>query len=243
MEDRSQQPTGTEHCHPHRTCLVIVGRWSIPLRKERARIFPTQPGGSEASAGGRAKPALKEKPRYENARQLLVEAKPLEAAEDFFDSSRTENQAASSRCSSWTTFHAPACAKKANLLGGNLDAAKGDFAKLAQRPANFGGPGHDQKLSEFFKKVSTFVGEEAATPRDGNATAKDYKKDTVRGADALLVLAAKDWELGEFEDALDFFAQFEFTGPESPDEWVAEYKEVAANYETQYLAATRGSRN
>ena len=218
MEDRSQQRAMSIVTL---IALLAIAGGGVFLYKERARIF--QQTGTETTGGGHPRPALKEKPRYENARQLLVQSKPLEAAAAFRQlEADTKLQ---QPLLNWTTFHAGL----SNLLGGNLDAAKEDFAKLAQRPPISEDP-DDKKLSDFFKKVSNFVGEEAATPRDA---AKDYKKDTYEAL-LPLVLAAKDWELGEFDDALDFFAQFEFTGPEPPDDWIADYKAVAANYETQY---------
>ncbi len=204
--------------------LLALAAGAILLYTQRARLFPA-PEPERVALGARMLQShAKEQPLFEAARKLLLEEKPAEAAAAFRQLEAEHPQMAQPLLD-WTTFHAGL----ATILAGQLDEAKADFAKLAKREAISQDP-DELKLSQFFQKMAKLVLEEGPqAPEDF----KGYQKD---GYEALLpfLLAAKDWELGEFDHALNFFGDFELTNPEPPYAWIADYRTIAKKYDRQY---------
>jgi hypothetical protein len=94
----------------------------------------------------------------------------------------------------------------------------------------------DGKLAQFFVDLGRVMSSSAPVEA---SVAKDYDKSN-HEAIALFLLALKDWTLGSFDEAGPLFRQFQSSPlrkpdpadapPPSPHAWIGDYKELAAQY-------------
>jgi serine/threonine protein kinase len=205
--------------------LVLLGGGGYLIYKNRDRIFPTVSNEDAVMTPGQRtlQATQQEKPRYEDARRMMVQAKSPEDAQKAAAAFRKleEEGKLQQPMLNWTTLHAGL----ASLIAGDLDGAKADFERLAKREPISQDP-VDLKLSEFFKTVATEMAkEDAPSVETGTLFARDNYE-----AIGPLIFALKSWELGEFDNAIKLFAEFDRGKPEVPDAWINDYKALAEAY-------------
>ncbi len=127
----------------------------------------------------------------------------------------------------WTTLQLGL----SQMCDNHLKEAQADFQKLVERGPYSFDPA-EEKLANFFPTVGRLILDTAPTPA---TVAKDYSKSNYE-AIALLLLAAKDWDLDDFDDAGPLFRQFHSASPAAPDDWIAQYKDMARQYIAAYAA-------
>lgn len=204
--------------------LLVLGGGGFLIYKNRDKIFPKSANNDTVTPGQKSLQAkLKDKPRYEDARRLMVQNKPKEAVEAF---RKLEDEGNLPQpMLNWTTLHAGL----ASLIAGDLDGAKADFEKLAKREPYSQDP-VDLKYAEFFKTVATQMADENPPSVDiGTGFSRDNYESV-----APFIFALKSWELGEFDNALKLFSEFERSRPEADDAWVNDYKTLAETYPKNY---------
>lgn len=205
--------------------LLLLAGGGYLVYKNRERLFPkTQGEDLSMTPGQRALEAKqKEKPRYEDARRLMVQSKSPEEAQkaaEAFRKLEAEGKLQQPMLN-WTTLHAGV----ASLIAGDLDGAKTDFEKLAKREPISQDP-VDLKMSEFFKTVATEIAkEEPPSVETGTLFSRENYESV-----APFIFALKSWELGEFDNAIKLFSEFDRSRPEEPDMWINDYKTLAETY-------------
>ncbi len=202
--------------------LIALGVGGYFLYENRERFFPKK--AVKKVKVDKNQGQAEYRSRYEAARKQLIAGQAEEAAV-VFQALEAEQPSGAQPLLNWITFHTGL----AKVFAGKLDDAKPDFDKLAKRGAYSRDP-FEMKFAEFLTKVSTLMVDENAPAPD---LAKDYDKATYE-AMGLLALAAKNWEMGEFENAVALFRQFESSNPEPPDTWIFDYRAIATAYEESY---------
>ncbi len=157
--------------------------------------------------------------KVEAARQLLADGKYTEAAAAF-DKLETGPELPQPQ-HNWVTLQLGL----SQLLDGHPDQARATFGKLVERGPYTFDPS-EEKLAGFFPDLGRRAADPTHTPV---AEAKIFGKTGFEPM-AALVLAAKDWQLGSFEDAGPLFRQFESSTPDGDFQWIAGYKTLASRY-------------
>ena len=163
--------------------------------------------------------------RYQAARMLLAGSEGPKAAEAFRALEALPNVPQPRL--NWITLHAGL----AEFLAGRVAEGRADFAKLAERGL-FSTDPTEQRLADFFVGTATLAATEDAVP----AAAVQALEPEGEEAMALLVCAAKDWALQDFENAGLLFQQFSAAAMPAKAAWVAEYKALAAPFLADYSA-------
>jgi len=189
----------------------------------RDKLFgPTQQQQTTAADRARERSSHFE-PAIAEARQLLAEGKAHKAAEAF-DKIEAEPDIPQP-LHNWLTLQTGL----SHALAGQPVQARDWFQKLVERGPYTFDPG-EEKMANFFIEV----GRLAADPKSiSPAVAKDYPKGSYEAL-ALLVFAAKDWAMGHYDDAGPLFRQFHSASPEPPNNWITEYRDLAAHYIEEY---------
>ncbi|HEV7404622.1 MAG TPA: protein kinase [Chthoniobacteraceae bacterium] len=205
--------------------LLLLGVGGYFVYQNRERIFPKNELDSVGMTPGQQalQAKLKEKPRYEDARRLMVQSKsPEEAQKAAADFRKLEAEGKLVQpMLNWTTLHAGL----ASLIAGDLDGAKADFEKLAKREPISQDP-VDLKMSEFFKTVATEMAKDDPPSVEIGTLFSRENYECI----GPLIFALKSWEMGEFDNAIKLFGEFDRSRPEDPDTWVADYKTLAEAY-------------
>ncbi len=205
--------------------LLLLGGGGYLVYKNRDRLFPKSEGEDSALTPGQRtlQATLKEKPRYEDARRLMVQSKSPEEAQKAAEAFRKLEAEGKLQqpLLNWTTLHAGL----ASLIAGDLDGAKADFEKLAKREPISQDP-VDLKMSEFFKTVATEMAKEDPPSVDIGTGFSRENYESI----APFIFALKSWEMGEFDNAIKLFGEFDRSRPEDPDAWINDYKTLAETY-------------
>ncbi len=131
----------------------------------------------------------------------------------------------------WITLHAGL----AEFLAGHPAEGRVDFAKIEARGI-FSTDPTEQRLANFFVNTALL----AATDQPVAAATVPTHELEGEEAVALLVFAAKDWALEDYENAGQLFRQFNEVALPAKAAWVADYKALAAPFvvdSASYLAA------
>ncbi len=163
--------------------------------------------------------------RYKEAQSLLAGNKVGEAIAAFEKLEAEPNLP--QPLHNWTTLQLGL----GHLCDNRLKEAQADFQKLVERGPYSFDPA-EEKLANFFPAVGRLILETAPAPA---TVAKDYSKSNYE-AIALLLLATKDWDLDDFDDAGPLYRQFYSASPAAPDDWIAHYKDLARQYIAAYSA-------
>lgn len=117
------------------------------------------------------------------------------------------------------------------LLADRRQDANAAFARVENR-GPYSKKAEDKDLAAFFVEVARRMqGDGPVDPNDvkvGNAVSFQ--------AVAPLFYGMKNWQLGDFEDAVKLLRQFRQSSPMGKDAWISELKPVAAAYLDQYTA-------
>ncbi len=132
----------------------------------------------------------------------------------------------------WITLHAGL----AEFLAGRVEEGRADFAKIEGR-GNFSTDPTEQRLANFFVSTAKLAASDAAVP----AAAVQALEPEGEEAIALLVCAAKDWAMEDFENAGPLFRQFGEAAFPAKAAWVAEYKALAAPFAADYAAYAKAA--
>ncbi len=198
--------------------VLLLGGLGIFLFRDA--IFGKEKAGPQTVAEHERDASSQIEPRCQAARMLLASGKSAEAAAEF-EKLDTETPEPPQPLRNWITLQAALC----QTLGGHMQAARADLQKIASRGPYSFDPA-EEKLATFFLNVS----EKAANANlEPASVAKDYAKNNFE-AIALLLFAAKDWQLGDVEDAGPLFRQFHSASPEAPYNWMTSYRDVASRY-------------
>ncbi len=117
------------------------------------------------------------------------------------------------------------------ILNHHLAESRADFQKVVDAGPYTFDPS-EEKLANFFLAIAKLGADPAPAPA---SMAKDYSKSNYE-AMALLILAAKDWELGHFDDAGPLFRQFHSASPDAPFDWMTKYRDLANRYIAAYTS-------
>lgn len=178
---------------------------------------------AEASADHAKALLTRFEPSVADARKLLSEGKARQAA-DLFDKIEAEPDLPQP-LHNWVTLQTGL----SRYLAGQGVEAKSDFQKLVDRGPYTFDPG-EEKLANFFINVGKLAVDPKPQPP---SIAREYPKSTFE-AIALLVFAAKDWQMGKYEEAGPLFRQFHSATPEAPYTWISEYRGLANHYVELY---------
>ena len=200
--------------------VVVVVAVGLGIFKVRERWGRT-PAEMEAEAHGGGGIDGK----YQAARMLLAGSDGAKAAAAF-RALETLPNVPQPRLN-WITLHAGL----AEFLAGRVDEGRADFAKLEGR-GNFSTDPTEQRLANFFVGTAKLAASDAAVP----AAAVQALEPEGEEAIALLVCAAKDWAMQDFENAGALFRQFGEAALPAKAAWVAEYKALAAPFAADYAA-------
>ena len=165
--------------------------------------------------------------RYNQARRQLIKGDFRPAVVEF------RNLYADGRLpeprNSWSAVHEGLC----ELLARNPVQGRGAFVKLSKQisPAAIG---LDAKLVSFFTRLCQLASVSDRVPAE-EAEKFDNKS---YEAIALLVLGVKDWEAGNFKNAVELLKQFQSSAPSDDSSWVGEYRPLVSPYIEEYALFT-----
>jgi len=168
--------------------------------------------------------------KYQAARMLLAGSDGPKAAEAFRALEALPNVPQPRL--NWITLHAGL----AEFLAGRVEEGRADFAKLAARGI-FSTDPTEQRLANFFVETAKLAASDVPVP----VAAVQALEPEGEEAMALLVCGAKDWALGDFENAGLLFGQFSAATLPAKAAWVAEYKALAAPFVADYAAFSSGA--
>ncbi len=159
------------------------------------------------------------------ARRLLIEGKYPEAAVAL----RTldEKGGAPQPTQNWITL----TGALAYFLIGQPDEARAELRKIEGR-GTFSDDPLEKPLSKFFTDLARLAAA-ADPPRVDIAAAYDLAS---YQSFALLLVAAKDWDLGAFDDAGPLFFEFRKATPPEHYAWISQLKPIANAYIADYNA-------
>jgi len=157
--------------------------------------------------------------QYRVARMKLLDADKESAQEAAKTFRQLDGPGVLQPMRNWVTFHAGL----ANLLAGDNDAAVERFTKLAERSS--AKETQDAKLAAFFTRCTEVVTKNDVIPVTAGA---DFDRKNFESI-GLFAYGLKNWVLGKFDEAGAMFAEFEKARPEGEDEWVDDYRAVAAD--------------
>ncbi|MHA3769943.1 protein kinase domain-containing protein [Verrucomicrobiota bacterium sgz303538] len=208
--------------------VAAVALGGLALFTFKDQIFGPAPAPGATSAevqedGGKSLNA-----DYEAARQQLIADKYDEAARAFRDLESNLNVQEPMR--SWSGFHAGL----AWTLAGNLNEARADWTKLIDRGAFSSAP-EDQNLAEFFLETARRASSPEPSPE---SVAQDYSRVSYESL-APLVLGAKSWALGAFDEGAALLRHFHSALPAGGNSWVGDYKPIAISFLNDFTAFQR----
>jgi serine/threonine protein kinase len=157
--------------------------------------------------------------KYADARQLLIERKPEEAARAF--QAIANDPGAPPLTVDWSLLHAGL----AELFAGDPAEARAEFQKLQKRPAL---KGVDKEIADAIRAVALLA------PDERPISKIELTNIPVEGAGAMayLVLGLKNWNLGEIDSAGELLEEFVKARLSGDLDWVSKYKPLAADYVT-----------
>ena len=196
--------------------VIVIG--GVVTFTMRDRIFGA-PEKPDVAAQEAQKAAVRLEPRYQAARQLLIKGQFKQAATAFH--ALGDEAGVPQPLYNWASLHEGL----ALLLDGDEKAARTVFDGVMIR-GHFSDEPDQRQLARFFVEFSQAM---AADKPVTASVAKDYDKSNYWSV-GLLLLALKDWHLGDFDNAGPLFRQFQSASPKAPYDWIAPYKDLAAAY-------------
>ncbi len=187
----------------------------------RAKLFNK---GAIAAAGGM--PQQTGAIGYQAARMQLLDGN-FQGAEDALTTLQDQPDIAQP-LENWIILHEGFSA----WLAGRAVDANSAFKALADKAFFPEEKPLDAALGKFFAAVAKLAAGKTSVPPDA---AKNFDL-TSCGALAPFIFAAKDWELGRFEDANVLLQTFLGSNPAEPYAWIAEYKPLAQKYAADFDA-------
>jgi hypothetical protein len=199
--------------------LTFTFREKIFARSAEATPPPT-PSAGTASPGRSALDT-----EIDAARKLLAEGKFGDAAVAF----RTldEKGGAQQPLQNWITLQGGL----AFFLLGQPDEARAELIKVEKRGI-YSQSKLDESIATFFVEIAHLAG--TPDPQPAEIAAKFEK--TSYQSFALLLLAAKNWQLGAFDDAGPLFNQFKSATPKDNYAWINLLKPVGQKFIDDYSA-------
>ena len=167
-------------------------------------------------------------PQFQEARGLIADGKYDEAADTFRKLEETPN--VPQPLYNWLTLHVGL----AELLAERKKEADTAFTRMEAR-GSFGNDPTEKEIGDFFVSIAKQMTTPAAAPA---SVAKNFEKSNYE-AIGLLLLALKNWNLGDFDGAAALLRQFQSSplmrepdagAPVSPYAWIREYKDIASGY-------------
>ena len=199
------------------TALVVAAGIGAFKLRERQR---TPADAEEAARGGGGIDG-----RYQAARMLLAGSDGPKAAAAFRALEALPNVPQPRL--NWITLHAGL----AEFLAGRVEEGRADFAKVESRGI-FSPDPTEQRLANFFVGTAMLAASDAAVPVDAVLALEPEGEEAI----ALLVCAAKDWAMQDFDNAGPLFRRFGEAVLPAKAAWVAEYKALAAPFAADYAA-------
>ena len=219
LEDAGDQKTMSWITFGMVAVIVLGGVLAFTMRD---RLFGP-PDKPDVAAQQAQKAAVRLEPRYQDARQLLIKGQHKDAGAAFH--ALGEVAGVPQPLYNWITFHEGF----ALLLDGDEKNARTAFDGIMIR-GKFSDDPAQRRLAQFFVEFSQAMTADKPVPA---SVARDYDKSNYWSI-GLLLLALKDWHLGDFDNAGPLFRQFQSASPHAPDDWIAQYKDIAATYIGDY---------
>ena len=175
------------------------------------------PGTSAATEPAEAD--LTSEKRFDIGRRQLVEERFAEAAKTF--RALYEEGHLPEPKNSWAAVHGGL----AEFLAGRPGQARTVLKTLSER-ATPTVIGLDAKLVAFFNQLSLLA---SAKPKDDQPNLDEFNATTYESL-AFLTAALKQWDAGNFEEAIALMRRFQKAAPAGEDAWVADYRPLVARY-------------
>jgi serine/threonine protein kinase len=196
---------------------VLVGIGALIFR------FGSDDGGTTSSPGGSGAPELASgennslSKKYSDARELLIERKPAEAARAY--QAIANDAGAPALLVDWSLLHVGL----AELLANRPAEARVAFQKLQKRPPLKGAA---REAADAIRAVALLAPDERVIGET------ELSAIPLHGAGAItyLVLGLKNWTLGDFESGGALLEKFQIADPKGDYSWISRYKPLVSDY-------------
>lgn len=164
-------------------------------------------------------------PNFKSAREMIVAGKLDEAATAL--DGLEARPGVPQPLLNWITLHRGL----ALLMAGREPEAREVFGKIEERGAYSHDPAQEKMSAFFVDTAHQLAGAFSIQP----SVARNYEKTNYQSI-ALFLFALKDWQMGKFDEAGPLFRQFHSSAPETPYQWIGDYKEFATQYIDAFTA-------
>ena len=201
--------------------VIAVAGGTYYFLQARKTQETTAPQATPAAVAAAPDPALIK--RYADARRQLIDGRYDAAATAF---AKLGADAKSQQpLLNWVRLHRGLTA----LLQGKITPAREAFQEV-ERAGNFSDAKNDAELAQFFTNTARIL----AAPGPARASVTTDLDPKGPPAFALLLFAIKNWQLGEFAEAVPLFEKFLTVAPGGELTWVNDYKPLAQKFLADY---------